>query len=212
MCGGGSNSAQKQAQQQEAQQQAEIQKGIAAVNSLYADPNRQKQYSDLAKNTTDYYTNQLSNAQGTGSFDEAQRKLKFAVARSGLGGGSAQADQSLKLGTDYQNALVSAAQKGQSAAAALQGQDEQTKQSIIAMIEGGLDATTAQSEAASALKANLSGNAADATAGSLGDLFSNVGDIYNRSLDQKAARQGSLYGYNALFSNPLYGPSQAGGG
>lgn len=207
MCGGGSDKAQKQAQQQEAEQQAQIKQGIAAINALYADPSRQNQYSELEKSTTDYYTTQLNDQQTI-----ANRKLKFALARAGLGGGSQQAAEGEQLGKQYQLGLTEAAQKGQSAAAALRGQDEQTKQSLIAMVEGGLDATTAQSEAASALRANLAGGSADATAGSLGDLFGDVNQIYSNSLDAKAARQGQKYGYGTIYGSPIYGANPGGQG
>lgn len=207
MCGGSSDKAQKQAQQQEAQQQAQIKAGIDSINALYADPSRQKQYSDLEKSTTDYYTTLLNDQQTI-----ANRKLKFALARAGLGGGSQQAVEGEQLGKQYQLGLTEAAQKGQSAAAALRGTDEQTKQSLIAMVEGGLDATTAQSEAASALRANLAGGTADATAAGLGDLFGDVNQIYTNSLDQKAARAGQKYGYGSIYGSPLYGPSPTGGG
>jgi len=202
MGGGGNNDAQKQAEQNERERQAQIAQSTAKINALFADPKRQQQYDKLASDTTAFYTQDLDRQN-----EIAARKLKFALARSGNAGGSLQADEGKVLGQDYEKGLIAATQRGQQAAASLQGQDEQSKQSLIAMAQAGLDTTTAGSEAASALRSNLQAGQSSATAQGLGDLFSDLSNTYQNSLDAKNARQGQLYGWGSLFQ-PLYGAPQ----
>lgn len=204
MGGGGSNSAQREADQQEAKRQAQIAASTAKINAIFSDPSRQSQYDALQKNTTAYYQADLDRQNTV-----AQRKLKFSLARSGNAGGSVQRDQGKVLGEDYLHGVTLASQQGQKAAANLQGQDEATKQSLIAMAQAGLDTTTAGSEAASSLRANLQSSQADATANGLGEAFGNLNNIYQQSQDAKNAREGMKYGYGSIFGNPLYGQSSA---
>lgn len=199
MGGGGGNSAQKQAEQQEAERQRQITQSTAAINKLFDAPSRTAQYDQIAADTTKYYTSDLDRQNA-----EAQRKLKFSLARSGNAGGSLQFDQGAQLGKDYERGLLEATRRGQQAAASLRGQDEATRQNLVAMAQAGLDTTTASSEAASALRSNLQAGQADATANALGDLFSDVNQIYGTSQDAAAARRGMLFGYGSLFS-PLFG-------
>jgi hypothetical protein len=112
------------------------------------------------------------------------------------------------LGQDYLKGVAQASQKGQQAAANLQGEDEATRQSLIAMAQAGLDTTTAGTEASSALRSNLQAGQAGATAQGLGDIFQDVSSVYNTSQDAKAARQGMLYGYGSIFGNSQFAPSQ----
>lgn len=201
MCGGGGSSAQDQANAAEAQRQAQIKASTQKIESIFADPARQAQYDKLAQDTTAYYESDLDRQNKV-----AQRQLKFALARGGQIGGSNQAYQGKILGQDYAKGVTQAVTQGQQAAANLQNQDEQTKQGLIAMAQAGLDTTTAGNEAASALRSNLQSGMAGATAQGLGDVFSNLNNVYQSSLDAKNLRAGNLYGYGSIFSNPLYTP------
>lgn len=204
MGGGGGNSAQKEADAAEKQRQAQIKASTDKINAIFSDPARQAQYDKLAQDTTAYYQSDVDRQNQI-----ASRKLKFSLARSGNIGGSLQAVQGKQLGQDYEKATTLASQQGQKAAANLQGQDEATKQSLIAMAQAGLDTTTAGQEAASALRANLQSGQADATAADLGNAFQDFGSIYQQSQDAKNAREGMKYGYGSIFGNPLYGASAA---
>lgn len=200
MCGGGSNDAQKQADANERERQQQISASTARINQIFSDPARQAQYDKLASDTAAFYQTDIDRQNA-----EATRKAKFALARSGNIGGSVQADRARDLGQDYDKAVIQAQQRGQQAKASLMGEDESTKQSLIAMAQAGLDTTTAGSQAASALRSNLQAGQANATAQGLGDLFGDVNQAYNASLDAKNARQGQIYGYGSLFS-PMFGP------
>jgi len=199
MGGGGSNSAQKEATAQEQERQRKIAESTGAVNKIYDDPARQAQYDKLGSDTTKFYADDVDRQNKV-----AGRQLKFSLARSGLAGGSAQADEGKVLGEDYLKGILEATRRGQSAASSLRSSDEQSRQQLIAMAMSGLDTTTAQSAASSALRANVQGSLADSTAGGLGDMFSNLNSTYQQSQDAKAARQGQKYGYTSLYS-PMFG-------
>lgn len=204
--GGGSNNAQQQAAADNAKKQADIDAAIAGINKIYDSPDRQKQYDQLGADTTKYYTDDVNKQEAINA-----RKLKFAMARSGLAGGSEQAYQGEQLGQDYQKALIAASRQGQTAEANLKSQDEQQRQNLINMAEAGLDAGTASNEATASLRNNLLSANASSTADSLGNMFGDFSNLYQSSQDQKAARQGQLYGYGSLFSSPMYGNSSGGG-
>lgn len=205
--GGGSNKAQQQAAADNAKKQADIDAAISGINKIYDSPDRQKQYDQLGADTTKYYTDDVNRQEAINA-----RKLKFAMARSGLAGGSEQAYQGQQLGQAYDKAIIAATRQGQSAEANLRAQDEQQRQNLINMAEAGLDAGTAANEATNSLRNNLLSANASSTADSLGNMFGDFSSMYQQSQDQKAARQGALYGYGSVFSSPMYGGQQSGGG
>lgn len=196
---GGSKKAQDQANQQAAQQQQDIKNSISGINAIYDSPDRKAQYDKLASDTTKYYTDDVNRQEA-----KAARQLKFAQARSGLTGGSQAAFQGKQLGQDYSQAIIDATRRGNQASSNLRASDETTRNNLIAMAESGLDAGTAANEATTSLQNNLLSSQSSATADSLGSAFGDLSSIYQNSQDQKAARQGSLYGYQGLFA-PQYG-------
>lgn len=198
MGGGGSNNAQEQADRNERERQAQIASSTASINRIFDDPARQAQYDKLTADTTQFYTDDLNQQN-----EDAQRKLKFALARSGNTGGSLQVSQGQRLGEDYEKGLIEASRRGQAAGASLRSSDEQTRSNLIAAAQAGLDATTAGSQAASSLRANLDSSRADATANMLGDSFANFADLWRKSQDDKAYRQQFRNGLS-LYS-PMYG-------
>jgi len=200
MGGGGGDKAQKQAAADDAKRQADIDASIAGINHIYDSPDRQKQYDQLTADTTKYYTDDVNRQEAI----EA-RKQKFALARSGLVGGSEQAYQGKMLGQDYDKALIAATRKGNEAGANLRSSDESTRQNLIGMAEAGLDAGTAANQATRSLQGNLLSSEAGSTADSLGGLFGDLSAGYQQSQDAKDARNGALYGYGSLFQSPMYG-------
>lgn len=197
MCGGSPDKAQKQAKADEAQKSADIASTITGINAKFDDPARTAQYDKLAADTTAKYTQDV-NEQET----KTARKLKFAQARSGQIGSSTQAYQGKMLGQDYAKAIIDAAQRGQQASSQLRSADESTRSNLISMAQSGLDAGTAENRATGSLYNNLLNSQSQSTAQSLGDAFGDLGSVYQNSQDQKAARQGQLYGYQGLFSQP----------
>jgi hypothetical protein len=168
--GGGSSKAQKQAAADDAKKQADISSAISGINQIYDNPDRQKQYDQLSADTTKYYTDDVNKQETV-----AARKQKFALARSGLSGGSEQAYQGKMLGEDYSKALIDASRRGQSAGANLRSADEQSRNNLINMAEAGLDAGTAENQATRTAQSNLLNGQSSATADSIGGAFGDIG-------------------------------------
>lgn len=204
--GSSGNNAQREADQAERERQAQIAASTGAINRIYDDPARQAQYDKLAQDTTAFYTQDLDRQKA-----DNDRKLKFALARSGQVGGSVQVDQSRKLGEDYLRGVVEASRRGQAAGANLRGADEQSRLNLLGMAQTGLDATTASQRAASTLQGNLQAGMADSTANGLGDMFGSVSDIYRKS-EENAGYLRSLRDYNQSGSGAFYRPLYGNGG
>ena len=192
--GGGGNSAAKEANRAEADRQRRIQDSTAKVNAIFDDPNRTAQYDKLAQDTTDFYRNDLDRQQAN-----TLRSTKFALARSGQVGGSVQSDTNQKIGEDYLQGVIKASRLGQQAGANLRAQDETSRANLIGMAQNGLDATTATSNAAAALRSNLESGQSTAMAGALGDAFGDFAGLYKQSQDAAALRAGQKYGYGAIY-------------
>jgi len=192
--GGGGNDAAKQAQRAEEQRQRNIQDSTAKVNAVFNDPSRTAQYDQLARDTTAFYRTDLDRQKA-----QTDRSLKFALARSGQIGGSVQADQNRKVGEDYLKGVIEATRRGSAAGADLRAQDETSRANLIGMAQNGLDATTAASNAAAALRSNLQSGQATATANSFGDAFGDFANIYRQSQDAAALRNGQKYAYQTLY-------------
>jgi hypothetical protein len=203
---GGSDSASKQAQANENARQAAVASGTASVNKIFDDPSRTAAYDKLSADTTAYYTQQLDQQKQLND-----RQLKFAQARNGQTGGSVQTDQDTQAGKDYLQGVLSAQRMGAQAGADLQSKDTSERASLIAAVQGGLDATSAASNAAAAMKGNLDSAQSTATANAFGQTFGDFSSIYQKSQDAKALRQGQLYSYNTVYQ-PGFGAGAAGGG
>src|ERR1700743_1870437 len=85
------------------QQQQQIQQSVNQINAAYSNPNRQAQYQTYDTNLNNYLTGQVNNQEAVNA-----RNLKFAMARSGLTGGSAAADSNTQLAKDYSAGLLQA--------------------------------------------------------------------------------------------------------
>lgn len=200
---GGTDSAAQAAQEQQAQQQAAIAQGTNQVQQIFADPSRQSQYDQLAKATTNYYTNQLDQQQG-----KANRQLKFTMAQNGQVGGSVQADQQAQLGTEYDQGVLQATQLGQQAKAGLQASDTQEQANLIAAVQGGESATQASTQAAEAMQSGLQTAQANSQAAQFGNMFGDIANLYQNSQNNIANRNGYLYGYGSVYS-PGFGTASA---
>ena len=191
---GGSDSAAKAAQAQQDAQTAQVQGATAQINQIFDNPARTAQYSRLANDTTNYYMGDLNQQK-----KQNDLQMKFALARNGQTGSSVQTDQATTAADDYQKGVLQATQEGQQASSKLQAQDEQSRANLIAEAQGGLDTGAAATNAAGALKANLSGAQANNTSDALGNVFGSFANLYQQSQTAAALRNGQLYGYSSLY-------------
>lgn len=196
MCGGTGN-AEKQAAAQEAQRQATISGNVNAINSAFG--NRGAEYDQYRKALTDQYQTELNRQQAI-----ATRNNKFALARSGLTGGSAAADAGTLLGQEEAQGTVNAQQQVESGVAKLQANDEATRQQMISLAQSGGDIGNAAIQTANGLRANL-GNAQSVNAAQgLGDVFSGTAQGVSNEQTAAALRSG-------ILKSQLYAPKGSAG-
>src|SRR5690348_4029812 len=179
--GGSNDSAQRAAQAQQQQQQAAIEQSQAQINSIFNDPQRQADINDFVNATRQFYQQDLDKQKA-----QADRSLKFSLAKAGLTGGSEQVDQQEQLGEAYSTGQLQAEQKALGAGANLQDADEQARQRLIALATSGLDSTNAATESAQALQTDLQSARAGVDANALGDVFSTFNN-FSKNVD--AAQQ-----------------------
>ncbi|MCB1742742.1 MAG: hypothetical protein KDK91_20370 [Gammaproteobacteria bacterium] len=167
--GGGGGDPAAFAREQEARRQAQIAQATAAIEQQFAPGAREQAYAQYANDVLSRNMMRLSEDK-----QRADRELKFALARSGLAGGSAQADSAQQLGQNYDENVLRANQYAQEQAANLRRQDQTAKSNLLNQAYGGLDATTAARLAQSGLQNNLQLAQNQNNLASLGDLLANV--------------------------------------
>lgn len=202
---GGSNKAAKQANAAEAQRQAAIKATQANINQVFDNPQRQADINDFVNATRDYYTQDLNRQKA-----DADRGLKFALAKSGLTGGSTQVDQQRLLGENYSRGLLNAEQKAQGAGASLQSADQDARARLISLATSGLDSTTAAQQASEAMRSNLQAGESAAKLGALGDSFGQANTFLQQAKDAQQRRQGYYSTFGGARS-ALYGGSNNAG-
>ena len=185
--GGGGGSADRIARENQRMEQerlAAIRSGTAATNAIFDAPERQAQYDDYLRAQREMYFDELGR-----QMSDAQRGNKFALARSGLAGSSQSVEAGRDLGEAYNRGVVDADRLAQRARADLQMADEDSRRSIIQMVQAGADATTASSAAMRQMQSNLAGARSDMNANALGQVFGSFGELYKRSQERAAERR-----------------------
>lgn len=168
------------------------QSGLTDVSGAKAA--RDALYSDIAGATTQTVTRDLDK-----QFARASDQNLFGLARSGLLGGSADAESGGDLQSRYGEGKIRAEQAGVAAGADLKSTDEKTRQNLLALAEAGIDTGTAASLAAGQSTAAAESAKAGTAGASIGQLFGDMGQAY---LNNRQA--------NALYPNGLPRPSTGG--
>ena len=209
---GGSSS--KSAERMERERQARVQAAVDAINNIF-DPTP---YTSVDKNSvvTDGYDpsqnpnsrETLYNEQEQAVYDlnakevndqyaDAERTNRFALARNGLLGGSSDVESNANLQEKTNEGLIQARALGQQAASDLRTADEQSKQSLIAMAQSGIDTGTAQQMAAAQLNANAQSALGQRGGATIGNLFDNLSQAYLARQIINATQNGyNLYNNN----------------
>lgn len=184
----------RQQEQQEAQRLAAIRSGISGVNAVYDSPNRQAQINDYLEANRKLYFDELTKQHA-----DATRNTKFALARNGTAGSRQQIDAAADMGEAYNKGVINAERQAQGQANNLRMSDEDSRNNLIALVQSGLDATTASQRANSTLRMNLEGAKSGMGVDALGQVFGGFSDLYKRSKDRDEERRaykdlGTLYG------------------
>lgn len=204
--GQSSNSAAKEANRAEQERQAAIKRTQASVNDVFNSPQRAADIGDFVNATRSFYQQDLDRQKG-----DADRGLKFALAKSGLTGGSTQVDQQGLLADNYGRGLLQVEQRAQGAGASLSAADQDARARLISLATSGLDATTAAQQAAASMRSNLQAGQSAAELGSLGDSFGQFNQFAKQARDAQNQRAG-FYSVVGGRNAALYGGGNMGYG
>jgi len=190
---------------QEEERQAKVQAAVDAINGKFgygdeaAGAARQTMYDDIKGATT---------AAGLRGLDKqyttASQQNKFGLARSGLLGGSVDAESGADLSTRYGEGRIQAEQAGIGAASDLKALDEKTRQNLISLAQSGIDTGTAASLAAGQMAAAADSAKSSAAVANVGDLFSNMSQAYlarQQALGRASVPTGSGYSTTSLYTS-----------
>jgi hypothetical protein len=192
---GTGNSAANAANAANAAQQKSIQDSVNQITSAYNNPNRAAQYDQYKSNLSNYYTGQVNNQEAVNA-----RNLKFAMARSGLTGGSAAVDSNTQLQKDYTQGLLDASRQATAGTSALEQSDVNAKNQLIGLAQQGNFTGAIPSQIAASQNASLGAAQNFGNANSLGNIFAGTAGIYQNEQTAAANRRaqtspiGSLYG------------------
>jgi len=158
---------------QEAERQRKIEETINKINGIYDNAGRDQLYSEHRTNVLDLNKSELDRQR-----DEAERVLKFALARSGHAGGQVDVSGNEDLLRRYQDGLLRINETADTAAERLRQSDEKSRLNLISQAQTGLDTTTAAQNALRSLDVNARDAQATNQVASLGDIFAGLADAY----------------------------------
>ena len=164
---------------------------------------REKLYNEQEQAVYDLNAKEVND-----QYADAERANRFALARNGLLGGSSDVESNANLQEKTNEGLIQARALGQQAASDLRTADEQSKQSLIAMAQSGIDTGTAQQMAQAQLSANAQSALGQRGGATIGSLFDNLSQAYLTNKLMNAAQNGyNLYNnnYGNLSTSKSYG-------
>ena len=136
---------------------------------------RNQLYDTVSNDTYNFHKQRLDDSR-----DQAERYLRFQLARQGQFGGSLDIDQNSELSKGYNNGLVDAKNLADAARNDALARDEQTRIDLINRINAGMDEASAISSANSQMQSNIAQARDNALSQSLGDAFGNVALLKNQ--------------------------------
>lgn len=200
MCGGGgSNKAVKAQQEADAQKQQQIAAGTSAVNSVFDNPTRGTDIKSFVAATKGLLRGSLDDQQ-----TDALRNTKFALARNGQTGGQVDVDQNANLAQFYNKGLLKVTQAANAAGERVKQSDENSRQSLLSLVQSGLDQNSAAIQAGNLTRSNIATETAAIDPNTVSSAFGNLADYYTNSTTQKAYNDanrttGALYGNSAAY-------------
>lgn len=167
---------------------------------------RESMYSDISSAVRDTALRDLDR-----QYTDASKRNTFGLARSGLLGGSVDAESGAQLQELYGEGRLKAAQAGLGAASDLRSQDEKTRQNLISLAQSGLDTGTAASMAAGSMASAADVARSQAGGATVGRLFDDLSQAYVTNQVMKTRypaagqqQQPSGYGTPSLWGTNRY--------
>lgn len=175
--------AQKDAAAAEAERQARISGNVRDINAAFA--GRESQYADLGNALRERLNMQLGEQR-----KDATRQSKFALARSGLTGGSAAVDAGRTLARENQEGVLGVERQARAGVAGLRTEDENARTRLISLAQSGNDIGNAGAQSAAMLRANLGSAQNTGSINDLGEVFGRTAATYRAQQDAAARRRG----------------------
>lgn len=172
----------------------QINEGTGQVNAIFSGKGRQAQYDSYLKALRDRYMTDLGQQKR-----DIDRSDKFSMARRGLTQGSADFDRKKRRGDDYLKALVANENSAQSAVGRLRQSDENTRNSLLDMVYGGMDASTAANRAHFGMQANSQAAQSAFIPQALDAGFGGAADAYGAQVANNAYGRGARQTRSELY-------------
>lgn len=187
------SSADKQAYVNEDKRNRAVHEGVGQVNAIFG-AGREAQYGDYLKALRDRYTADLTDQSAI-----VDRKSKFGLARRGVIGGSSEIDKQRANRKRYIQALIGNESNANAAVGRLRQQDEGSRQNLINMIFGGMDATQAAQRAGYSMRSNIASAQSDFVPYALDSIGEAAADAYGYGARKEAYSQGGQSARDALY-------------
>lgn len=160
---------------------------------------RERLYQQVADDTRDYFTSQLSE-----DAEQALRQKRFQAARAGTFGSSQAIDMQREFDRRNDRGLLDVANRANTAATNMRTADEKSRIDLISRIVNGADQDSATSSALSQLKTNADEAANEARSGRMANVFSGFLDSWQANQAGQgaaAARKKFESEYGNFFGN-----------
>lgn len=188
-----SSKADKQAIINEDKRNRAIHEGLGQTNALFG-AGREAQYGDYLQALRDRYTADLGDQQTI-----VNRTSKFGLARRGVIGGSAEQDTQRRNRKAYIQALIGNESRANASVGRLRQSDEGTRQNLINMIFGGMDATQSAQRAGMSMRSNLASAQSDFIPYALSDALGAGANAYSTGAQAEAYSRGGRSARESLY-------------
>ncbi len=142
---------------------------------------REAQISEIANSNLDLNKTALEEQKA-----ESARQLKFALSRSGLRGGSADAGLSNKVQQTYSDQLRTAVAGSDEIAANLRTADEEARLRMLGQVEAGADQDALLAGSADTLRSNIDRANASAKGNIISGAFDDIGAGIRGAVNKRA--------------------------
>ena len=187
------SAADRQAYINEDKRNRAIHEGIGQVNAVYG-VGREAQYGDYLQALRDRYTADLTDQSAI-----VDRQSKFSLARRGKIGGSSEIDTQRRNRKRYIQALLANESGANASVGRLRQADEGSRQNLLNMIFGGMDATTASQRAGSSMRSNLATARSDFIPAAISSAVGAGTDAYAQGARTDAFRRGGQSAREGLY-------------
>jgi hypothetical protein len=208
--GSSGGSASREAERAEEERRRQIRETQGKIEAIFSSPERERGIQEFIGATRGTLQQRLNRDKA-----DNDRKLKFALARSGQAGGSTGIDQNQNLSEAFLEATIEAERRAQGAGARLRDSDQESKLALFNQALGGLDLTTAASNANAALSTNIGLARGDNSLSNFDSFFGQFADLFKQSREAAGRREqqnefGTLFGNRPTQSLRVAGAGRTG--